>query len=177
RFKVEDAKVLAGIRAGDPVQGKLQVKSGTYTLVALTLNFQPRAEDEEAEIRAAIALHRLSLEDWCLAVDQGFCPIMTDCRLGSMGTPVKISLKGQPVFLCCPACKKQALAEPDQTLARVEKLKAGILKNLEHFCPMHPFIVRDDPRYKKCPICFMPFATRKAIPSKLSPEERVQQWK
>src|SRR5207245_5025838 len=109
RFKVEDAKVLAGIRAGDPVQGKLRVKSGTYTLVALTLNFQPRAEDEEAEIKAAIALHRLSLEDWCLAVDQGFCPIMTDCRLGSMGIPVKISLNGKPVFLCCSAFTHHAV--------------------------------------------------------------------
>src|SRR5260370_33733213 len=110
------------------------------------------------------------------AKGKGFGHIGKDSQLGSMGTPVKISIKSQSVFLCCPACKKQALAEPDQTLARVRKLKAGMLKNLEYFCPMHPFIVRDDPRYKKCPICFMPFTKRTAWPSKLRPEERTQQW-
>src|SRR5690348_3161254 len=30
----------------------------------------------------------------------------------------------------------------------------------EYFCPMHPFIVRDDPK-EKCPICHMDLARRK----------------
>jgi hypothetical protein len=47
----------------------------------------------------------------------------------------------------------------------------------EYFCPMHPYIERDDPRYKKCPICLMPFSRQKARPSKLSPEERMQEWR
>ena len=41
-----------------------------------------------------------------------------------MGTPVKVTVKGQPVFLCCDGCKKKALGDPDKTLAAVEKLKA-----------------------------------------------------
>lgn len=56
-----------------------------------------------------------------------------------------------------------------------DKLKAGMAKDIQYFCPMHPYIVRDDPRYKKCPICFMPFAKQKAIPDELSPEDRIQQ--
>lgn len=32
--------------------------------------------------------------------------------------------------------------------------------NIEYFCPMHPSIVRDNPK-DKCPICFMPLSRRK----------------
>ena len=35
-------------------------------------------------------------------------------------------IKGQPVFLCCKACEDDALENPDQTLAKVEKLKAKV---------------------------------------------------
>ena len=41
-----------------------------------------------------------------------------------MGPPVKLMLKGQPVFLCCSGCKKEAGEHPDQTLAKVTELKA-----------------------------------------------------
>jgi hypothetical protein len=41
-----------------------------------------------------------------------------------MGKPFKVLVKGQPVFLCCDGCRKKALAEPDETLARVQELKA-----------------------------------------------------
>lgn len=32
--------------------------------------------------------------------------------------------------------------------------------DVEYFCPMHPTIIRDNPR-EKCPICFMPLSKRK----------------
>ena len=32
--------------------------------------------------------------------------------------------------------------------------------DVEYFCPMHPSVVRDNPR-EKCPICFMPLSKRK----------------
>ena len=41
-----------------------------------------------------------------------------------MGPPVILDIKGQKVFLCCPACKDDALAHPDQTLAKVKELRA-----------------------------------------------------
>jgi Cu(I)/Ag(I) efflux system membrane fusion protein len=77
---------------------------------------------EDADVKAALA--KLSLEDRRLAEAQGFCAVQEDSRLGSMGVPVKITLKGQPVFLCCKGCVAEARAHPDQALARVEKLKA-----------------------------------------------------
>lgn len=77
---------------------------------------------EDAKISAALG--KLSREDQRLAQAQGYCPILQDNRLGSMGTPVKVMIKGQPVFLCCPGCEEEALADPDATLAKVAKLKA-----------------------------------------------------
>jgi hypothetical protein len=41
-----------------------------------------------------------------------------------MGAPLKLDVKGQPVFVCCAGCKSKALKNPDETLATVAKLKA-----------------------------------------------------
>src|SRR5262245_60322711 len=40
------------------------------------------------------------------------------------------------------------------------KAAAGGGSEFEWFCPMHPAIVRDNPK-EKCPICFMPLSKRK----------------
>ncbi|MEX2171805.1 MAG: hypothetical protein WD851_20970 [Pirellulales bacterium] len=78
----------------------------------------------EAEISASLA--KLSREDRALARAQGYCPVMTDSRLGSMGPPVKVMVNDQPVFLCCKGCHRRALANPDQTLAIVVDLRAKV---------------------------------------------------
>jgi hypothetical protein len=78
----------------------------------------------EAEIKAALA--KLSPEDRKLAEAQKFCAVETENRLGSMGVPVKVIVKGQPVFLCCKGCRKSALAYPDKTLATVKALKKKV---------------------------------------------------
>jgi uncharacterized protein (TIGR03000 family) len=70
------------------------------------------------------ALDKLRPADRKLASEQKFCPVQTENLLGAMGKPVKVTVKGQPVFLCCKGCRKEALAHPDQTLARVKELKA-----------------------------------------------------
>ncbi len=38
-----------------------------------------------------------------------------------MGTPIKLLLEGQAVFLCCEGCKDVALEKPKETLARVKQ--------------------------------------------------------
>jgi membrane fusion protein, copper/silver efflux system len=78
-------------------------------------------EDEDAKVAASLAT--LSESDRKLAEEQQFCPILSENRLGAMGVPVKVMIKGQPVFLCCDGCKKQALNKPDSTLAKVTELK------------------------------------------------------
>jgi hypothetical protein len=82
---------------------------------------EPVDQQGEAEIQAALA--KLSPADRKLAEEQRFCAVQNDNRLGSMGTPVKITVKDQPVFLCCKGCTKKAQSNPDQTLAKVKELK------------------------------------------------------
>ncbi len=84
-------------------------------------------EDEEAKLAAALA--GMPVEQRRLVEAQQFCPILEQNRLGSMGTPVKVTIEGTTVFLCCDGCKKSALASPKQTLAKVVKLIKG--KHLE----------------------------------------------
>ncbi|HBI44399.1 MAG TPA: hypothetical protein DDY78_16330 [Planctomycetales bacterium] len=74
------------------------------------------------EAQASIA--ELAPEDRPLAEAQRLCPI-TGEPLGGMGTPIKVDVKGQTVFLCCDGCKKKALDNPDKTLASVQKLKSA----------------------------------------------------
>jgi hypothetical protein len=78
--------------------------------------------DKEAKIKAA--LDQLPSADRKLAEEQKYCAVMTDHRLGSMGKPIKVVLKDQPVFLCCDSCTKKANADPDKTLASANKLKS-----------------------------------------------------
>jgi hypothetical protein len=82
---------------------------------------QTTAEGEEAEIRAALA--KLGSQDRQLAETQQLCP-QSGKRLGLMGTPVKVVLKGQPVFLCCEGCEAEAKAHEERTLGKVKELKA-----------------------------------------------------
>lgn len=67
---------------------------------------------------------KLSPEDRALVEAQEWCVVQNDERLGSMGPPIKVTIKGQPVFLCCGPCKKTAEKDPDATLAKREELKA-----------------------------------------------------
>ena len=77
-------------------------------------------EDEKAKIAAVLA--RMPAAERRIAEAQQFCPILEQNRLGSMGTPVKVTIKGQIVFLCCDGCKKGAIANPEKTLAKVAEL-------------------------------------------------------
>jgi Cu(I)/Ag(I) efflux system membrane fusion protein len=81
----------------------------------------PAAGGEEAEVKAALA--KLGPQDRQLAEAQRLCPQSGE-PLGSMGTPVKVMLKGQPVFLCCSRCETQAKANEERTLGKVKELKA-----------------------------------------------------
>jgi len=66
----------------------------------------------------AKALAGLSAEDRALAVKQAICLVSGE-KLGSMGTPYKVQVKGKTVFLCCDGCKDDLLADPDRYLAKL----------------------------------------------------------
>ena len=82
---------------------------------------QPSTKEQQAiaEERA-----KLSPEDRALVEAQEWCVISETERLGSMGAPIKLMIKEQPVFICCKGCERKAEANPDQTLAKLEELKA-----------------------------------------------------
>ncbi len=82
----------------------------------------PPADAHAAEVKAE--RDKLSADDRALVDAQEWCAINTTERLGSMGPPLKVTVKDQPVFLCCKGCQKKALADPDKTLAAVAELKA-----------------------------------------------------
>ena len=92
---------------------ELPVSAGEMTCLYLS---KPSA------ITAALA--ELSPEDHKLAVEQRVCVVQPQTPLGAMGPPIKMTLKGQPVFLCCEDCAEKARKDPDKTLAKLQKLKA-----------------------------------------------------
>lgn len=80
-------------------------------------------EDEQAKLAAV--LEKMPAADRRIVEAQEFCPILDQSRLGSMGAPVKVTIEGQTVFLCCGGCKKDALANPKKTLAKIAELVHG----------------------------------------------------
>jgi Cu(I)/Ag(I) efflux system membrane fusion protein len=89
--------------------------------VATTTVRATAPDDPEAKIAAVLA--KLPPADRALAQQQRTCPILKDSRLGSMGPPIKLTLAGETVFLCCSGCKGQATAEPEKTAVRVRELR------------------------------------------------------
>ncbi len=107
----------------------LTVGCQTQTPPATTTSSSQASHDkhsaEAADPKVSAALAKLSLEDRQIAEVQKFCAVMNQKKLGSMGTPLKLEIKGEPVFLCCTGCKTKALKNPDETLAKVAALKDG----------------------------------------------------
>jgi uncharacterized protein (TIGR03000 family) len=81
-------------------------------------------ESRAVEKAVADNLAKLDPDDQKAAEAQRFCAVQEGIRLGSMGVPVKVTVKGQPVFLCCKGCEEKAKADPDKTLEKVKKIKA-----------------------------------------------------
>jgi uncharacterized protein (TIGR03000 family) len=79
---------------------------------------------EAVEQEVAASLAKLGADDRKAAHEQRFCAVQDGIRLGAMGVPVKVTLKGQPVFLCCEACLKKAQGNPEKTLEKLQGIKA-----------------------------------------------------
>jgi hypothetical protein len=113
----------------DPQKTLAKLTSLQKATSAAPDEIEPMVQDdksEEAEVAAALA--KLSKGDLALAIVQRNCVVLEDNRLGSMGTPIKVTIEGQPVFLCCEGCKKKALANSKASLAKAAKLKAEAAK-------------------------------------------------
>jgi Cu(I)/Ag(I) efflux system membrane fusion protein len=132
--------VLSGLNAGDRV-----VTNGSFLIDAET-RLNPAAgsiyfggsggkttsggsvrpstpEGGEVKDKTKADLSKLGPAGRKLAEAQRLCPISGNV-LGSMGTPAKVTLEGETVFLCCDGCEEQALEDAEQTLSKVNELKA-----------------------------------------------------
>lgn len=78
---------------------------------------------EDPDVKLSTALAKLSPADRKLVDEQRFCAVLTQNRLGSMGTPVKVTIGGEAVFLCCAGCRDKAVSNPDLTLTKVKELR------------------------------------------------------
>jgi hypothetical protein len=77
----------------------------------------PAADDGAAEIEKALA--QLSPEDRAVAEKQKVCLVGGEA-LGHMGKPVKVTVKGRDVFLCCKGCEKELLENADKYLTKLD---------------------------------------------------------
>jgi hypothetical protein len=66
------------------------------------------------------ALSQLSEADRTAALAQKICPV-SDEPLGSMGTPPKVTVDGQDVFICCTGCEEALKSNPDEYLAKLKR--------------------------------------------------------
>jgi multidrug efflux pump subunit AcrA (membrane-fusion protein) len=92
---------------------------GKENPTAVTATRPTTPTDPEAKIIAVLT--KLPSADRKLAIEQKFCPVLTTSRLGSMGIPIKLTVRGQTVFVCCAGCREEAIREADRTLERVRE--------------------------------------------------------
>jgi len=75
---------------------------------------------ESGDVTAAFA--SLSDADRTAALAQKICPV-SDEALGSMGTPLKVTVDGRDVFICCESCRDPLVADPTKYLAKLDAAK------------------------------------------------------
>lgn len=97
--------------------------TGSPSVPSADQSASPNVDQEQVS-----SLAKLSDEDRASATAQGFCAVTSE-PLGSMGAPLKLSIKDQTIWVCCKGCEKKALANPDQTLAKVVELKAQVISS------------------------------------------------
>jgi len=117
-FTLRFCTTALGLAAGTLFM--LGCNSNTAPVVPSVTTTSPDHDGHEhnADPSIANALASLSPADRAAAERQKVCPV-TDEPLGSMGSPLKISLKGRDVFLCCEGCKDALQDDPDAFLAKL----------------------------------------------------------
>jgi uncharacterized protein (TIGR02231 family) len=116
-FKLEHDKAMSIASFQTSGIARTEVAADIPGLPSLTV-------EQVAKVKASLA--KLSPEDRQLAEAQVFCAIDQESPLGINGPPLKMMIKGQPVFFCCKGCQSQARAHPDDTLTMLEQLRARL---------------------------------------------------
>ena len=81
---------------------------------------EDKTTDKKQSAAIIEAFAALNPSDRELAEKQKICPV-ANSPLGSMGTPIKVDVDGQSVFICCEGCRDRLLDDPAKYLARLPK--------------------------------------------------------
>jgi Cu(I)/Ag(I) efflux system membrane fusion protein len=139
-----DAETRLNPAAGSIYFGGTGLSSGGRSATSAVRATTPSDPQE----RIAANLAKLPPEDRALAIAQKLCPVLPGSTLGSMGPPLKLTVAGETVFVCCAGCQEAALAQPEQTVAKVRQLRAlegGASSPREHASERAPGERRDGP--------------------------------
>lgn len=79
----------------------------------------PSAQADAGPVDTLKGLAELSTDDRTAAEKQRVCPVSGDV-LGSSGKPVKVTVKGKTVYLCCSDCEEAIKKDPDKYLAKLK---------------------------------------------------------
>ncbi len=123
--------IVAGCQTSDSLSSNGDGESGDQTTADSTgidqsamdgggmqMDMGGSSDGKTAEISANLA--KLSDGDRKTAEHQHHCPV-TGQPLGSMGTPIKVPVEGQDVWICCPGCKDKLLESPAKYLAQLKQ--------------------------------------------------------
>jgi YHS domain-containing protein len=110
---------VAGSAPADDLKAK-EVAGATVGLPNRAVGTAGQASSGTADVPKGLV--ELSPEDRAAAIRQGVCPVSGE-PLGSMGTPKKVTVKGQTVFLCCPGCEEEAKEQAEEVLKKVAGFK------------------------------------------------------
>ena len=73
---------------------------------------------QQAPARENVSVGYATAADRSAVLAQGLCPVMKQ-PLGGHGTPIKISIDGRAVFVCCKGCVSKVEQNPDLYLSKV----------------------------------------------------------
>ena len=115
-----DAETRLNPAAGSVYFGGSAVPSHGQT----SSNVRPSTpEDEEAKLAAALA--GMPVEQRRLVEAQQFCPILEENRLGSMGTPVKVTIEGTASLLVLRRLQEECLGQSETNAGESRRADQG----------------------------------------------------
>ncbi len=82
-------------------------------------------EEPQSEIDRELA--KLSGADRALAESQKVCPVSGE-PLGSMGAPIKVTVEGRSLFVCCEGCVEDAKKNFDDYIAKLDSQSAATVE-------------------------------------------------
>lgn len=77
---------------------------------------------QHGSVAPQIRVTQATANDQAAIRAQGVCPV-TEEDLGSMGTPIKISIDGQALYVCCKGCVRKVEKNPKVYLAKAAQLR------------------------------------------------------